>query len=96
MVSDDPPSVVIVGCALSPITSSNASQTMLREYQFNLTKLVQPIDRLHEKKSKVLWALQAPVNEDKLKAEFQMITNEQIDLYNKAAIEVKLICFILC
>lgn len=89
MVSDDPPSVVIVGCGLSSIISSNASRAMLREYQFNLTKLVQPIDRLHEKKTKVLWALQAPVNEDKLKLEYQMITNEQIDLYNKAAIEVK-------
>lgn len=49
---------------------------------------MQPIDRLHEKKSRVLWALQEPINEDKLKPEFEMVTNEQIDLYNKAAIEV--------
>lgn len=61
---------------------------MIREYQFNLTKLVQPIDSLVGKNTKVLWALQEPVNEGKLNAEFRMVTNEQIDLYNKAAIEV--------
>lgn len=61
---------------------------MLKEYQFNLTKLVQPIDSLLDKKTKVIWALQEPVNEGKLKAEFHMVTNEQIDFYNKAAIEV--------
>lgn len=88
MVADDPPSVIIVGCGLSPIISSNGSQTMLREYQFNLTKLVQPIDRLYERKTKVLWALQAPVNEEKLHPDLQMVKNELIDLYNKAAIEV--------
>lgn len=64
---------------------------MLREYQFNLTNLVQPIDRLVEKKTKVLWALQEPVNEEKIGIEFQMVTNKQIDLYNKAAIEVNVI-----
>lgn len=90
MDADDPPSVIIVGCALSPIITSNGSQTMLHEYQFNLTKLVQPIDRLYERKIKVLWALQSPVNEEKLHSDLQMIKNELIDLYNKAAIEVKI------
>lgn len=63
---------------------------MLQEYQKNLTRLVQPIDRLHEKKTRVLWALQEPVNEDKLKPDYHMVTNEQIDMYNKQAIEVRL------
>lgn len=63
---------------------------MLQEYHVNLTRLVQPIDSLHEKKTKILWALQEPINEDKLKAEFQMVTNEQINLYNRAAVEVRI------
>lgn len=73
-----------------PIISLNASKATLQEYQTNLTRLVQPIDALYNKKTKVLWALQEPVNEQKLKPEYQMVTNEQIDLYNKAAIEVSL------
>ncbi|KAJ8948812.1 hypothetical protein NQ318_013464 [Aromia moschata] len=87
-LSSEPPSVVVVGSALWPIIISNGSHIMLEEYQHNLTHLVQSIDRLHEKKTKILWALQEPVNQEKLKPEYQMITNEQIDLYNKAAIEV--------
>nr|CAI5835753.1 unnamed protein product [Callosobruchus analis] len=83
-----PPSVIIVGSAIWPILSSNASLYMLQEYQVNLTRLVQPIDSLHEKKTRVLWVLQAPINKEKLKPEYQPITNEEIDLYNKAAIEV--------
>ncbi|VEN43652.1 unnamed protein product [Callosobruchus maculatus] len=87
-VLTSPPSVIIVGSAMWPILSSNASLYTLQEYQVNLTRLVQPIDSLHEKKTRVLWVLQAPINRDKLKPEYQPITNEQIDLYNKAAIEI--------
>lgn len=83
-----PPSVIIVGCALSTIFASNGSADALTSYSMNLTRLVQPIDSLHEKKSRVLWVLQGPVRKEKLKAGFEMLTNEQIDLYNKAAIEV--------
>jgi hypothetical protein len=39
----------------------------------------------------VLWTLQEPVNAAKLFSSRSMITNDQIDLYNKAAIEVFLI-----
>lgn len=87
-VSKEPPSVIIAGCALEAIRISNASLTMVEEYKVNLTRLVQPIHNLHKKKSKVLWALQEPVNPDKLKPEMQIITNEIINLYNKAAMEV--------
>ncbi|KAG5898071.1 hypothetical protein JTB14_001777 [Gonioctena quinquepunctata] len=86
--SIDPPSVIILGSALWPIISSNGSLSKLQEYHFNITRLVQPIDRLYKKKTRILWALQEPVNEEKLKPGQQMVTNEQIDLYNKAAIEV--------
>ncbi|CAH1979746.1 unnamed protein product [Acanthoscelides obtectus] len=87
-LSPSAPSVIIVGSAIWPILSSNASLYMLQEYKVNLTRLVQPIDGLHEKKTKVLWVLQAPINREKLKPEYQPVTNEQVDLYNKAAIEV--------
>lgn len=60
---------------------------MVDEYQMNLTRLVQPIDHLY-KKTKTLWVLQEPVNRGKLKPEWQMISNELINLYNSAAIEV--------
>jgi hypothetical protein len=38
----------------------------------------------------VLWTLQEPVNAEKLHPARAMITNEQIDMYNKAAMEVML------
>uniref|UniRef100_A0A1Y1N3Y2 Uncharacterized protein n=1 Tax=Photinus pyralis TaxID=7054 RepID=A0A1Y1N3Y2_PHOPY len=83
------PSVVIVGCGLWSIQKSNASFNTIQEYNVNLTRLVQPINKLHEHRTRVLWSLQQPVNPAKLRVEFQMVTNEQIDLYNKAAIEVR-------
>lgn len=86
--SKKPPSVVIVGSALEPIRISNASQSALDEYKVNLTRLVTPIGRLHSVNTKILWVQQEPVNEDKLKQEFNMFTNRIIDLYNKAAAEV--------
>lgn len=80
--------MIVAGSGLWSIKLSNASNAALEEYESNLTRLVQPIDTLHEKKTKVLWALLAPVNMEKLKLDYQMISNAQIDLYNKAAIEV--------
>lgn len=85
---DRPPSVVVVGCGWWSIKTSNASASVLHEYSANLTYLVQSINRLHQRKARVLWVLQEPVNHEKLSPDFAMITNEQIDLYNKAAIEV--------
>lgn len=87
--SSKPPAVIVAGSGLQSIKTSNASAIALEQYSYNLTRLVQPIVALHNKrKTKVLWALLAPVNPEKLKTEHQMISNSQIDLYNKAAIEV--------
>lgn len=83
-----PPSVVIAGCGLHSIKTSNGSQTVLEEYKVNLTRIVRSIDTLHEKKTRVLWALQQPVNVDKLPLDWSMVSNNKIDQYNKAAIEV--------
>lgn len=86
----NPPSVIVAGCGLWSIKISNASQSALDEYSVNLTRLLQSIEVLHEKKTRVLWTLLAPVNTAKLKPDLQMISNTQIDLYNKAAIEVNI------
>ncbi|KAI5719870.1 hypothetical protein M8J76_016173 [Diaphorina citri] len=50
--------------------------------QYNATAL----DHITEK-SRVIWNLQESVNEKKLSPEYEMITNQLIDAYNKAAIE---------
>lgn len=78
----------MVGCGLNTIKTGNASKAALQEYSMNITRLVRSIDRLHELNSKVLWVLQQPVNEDKLPPDYNVVTNEQIDLYNKAALDV--------
>lgn len=88
-VMEKPPSVVVAGCGLWSIKTSNGSEAVVQEYSLNLTRLVQPIDHLHEHKSIILWALQEQVNINKMPLEYQMVTNEHIDLYNKAAVEVK-------
>ncbi|XP_063235873.1 N-acetylneuraminate 9-O-acetyltransferase isoform X2 [Bacillus rossius redtenbacheri] len=85
---DDPPSVIVVGCAIQTMVEGNGSTDALNEYSMNLTYLVQAIDAIVEKKRYVLWALQAPVNEEKLPASLSMVTNKEIDVYNKAAVEV--------
>lgn len=86
--SDEPPNVIVAGSATWSIKESNASALALLEYSSNLTHLVRAINVVTEKKSRVLWTLQEPVNKEKLLPGRQMITNEQIDLYNKAAMEV--------
>jgi hypothetical protein len=49
---------------------------------------MQAVDTISAKRSRVLWTLQEPVNTEKLHPARAMITNEQIDMYNKAAMEV--------
>lgn len=81
----------MVGSALSIIFNSNDSKTSIEQYKVNLTRLVQPIDRLYEKKSRILWTIQAPVNEEKLAPEKAFVENNLLDLYNNAAIEVSVV-----
>ncbi|KAL1517980.1 hypothetical protein ABEB36_001672 [Hypothenemus hampei] len=81
--NDDAPSIIVIGSALWSILNSNNSKETLAEYKVNLTRLVLPIDQLYEKKSRILWTVQAPINQDKTKIE-----NNLLDLYNNAAIEI--------
>lgn len=82
--------MIIAGCGLNTIKVANGSKAVLQEYTMNLTRLVAPIDRLRKMHTKVLWALQQPVNEDKLGPDFKPVTNDQIDRYNKEALDVLL------
>lgn len=86
--SENPPSVIVAGSALWSILKSNDSISMLDQYKCNITRLVQPISQLTEKNSKVLWALQGPINTEKSVTDKSSAANNLIDLYNKAAIEV--------
>lgn len=73
---------------MSIIFNSNDSKTSIEQYKVNLTRLVQPIDRLYDKRSRILWTIQAPVNEERLEPEKASVENNLLDLYNNAAIEV--------
>lgn len=90
---DKPPSIIVAGNGLAMIRATNSTTPgAFNEYTSNLTRLIQPIERLNEKFTRVLWTLQAPVNEEKLMNEYKMITNEQINLFNK---EVIILIFII-
>ena len=83
------PKIVVAGCGIQSIKENNASMQSLEDYRANLTRLLPEIDRFSGSgSSQILWLLQHPVKEEKLSEENSMITNEQIDLYNKAALDV--------
>lgn len=81
------PNIVIVGSATHSIKQSNASLNALEYYQKNLTILLPYMDSLN-RSTTILWVLQDPIKHELLKDDRAMITNEQIDAYNKAAMEI--------
>ncbi|XP_042898076.1 N-acetylneuraminate (7)9-O-acetyltransferase isoform X2 [Parasteatoda tepidariorum] len=81
------PSLIVTGSGLWAIKLSNASIDMFYGYERNLTYLV-PILNSLTPATKILWVLQDPVQTEKLDPSKKMITNEQIDMYNKAAMDV--------
>lgn len=81
------PNIVVMGSATHSIKSSNASLKALEYYRKNLTLLLPHMDKLSDS-TNILWVLQDPVLPEKLKPDRLMITNEQIDLYNKASMEI--------
>ncbi|XP_017465459.1 PREDICTED: CAS1 domain-containing protein 1-like [Rhagoletis zephyria] len=84
---DERPNIIIAGSATHSIKQSNASLQALEYYRHNLTILLPYMDALNQT-TKILWALQDPIKHDLLRKDREMITNEQIDAYNKVAIEV--------
>lgn len=82
------PKIVVTGSATWSIRESNASMQALESYSANLTRLLSSIESMGSSGTEVLWVLQDQINPEKLTPDRIMITNEQIDLYNKAAMDI--------
>ncbi|KAK7590435.1 hypothetical protein V9T40_002048 [Parthenolecanium corni] len=80
------PRIIVIGCSLWSIKTSNGSKEILGDYYHNITLLL-PIFQQLCRSSRVLWVLQAPVNEEKLNVSHAAITNALIDQYNDAAVK---------
>lgn len=85
--ASDRPKIVVTGSATHAIKVSNASLVALEQYRQNLTRLMPLMEEMGDT-SQILWVLQDPVVEERLSPDRIMITNEQIDLYNEAAMEI--------
>ncbi|XP_030644995.1 N-acetylneuraminate (7)9-O-acetyltransferase [Chanos chanos] len=79
------PNVIIIGAATWSIKLHNGSNWALSQYKTNLTFIASPLEKLAER-SEIYWVLQDPVHEETLNDNRKMITNEQIDNYNEAAL----------
>lgn len=86
--SDQPPSVIVACTGLQLLKTRNTTGLLLDEYKRNLTHLVQAIDSLAERKTQILWKLIESVDASKLKNDYKKINNNDIDAYNRAAIEI--------
>lgn len=86
---DDPPSAIVAGCTYAGILLGNLTDDTMNKFSINLTRLVKPIDVLIEKKSKVLWKIQDPVNaEQTLNGEWKNVQNADIDKFNQAVYDI--------
>ncbi|XP_074654898.1 N-acetylneuraminate (7)9-O-acetyltransferase-like isoform X2 [Tubulanus polymorphus] len=83
----DRPNLVITGSATWSVKLSNGSKEFLGNFKVNLTYIVPYFNKL-KSTMKVLWMLQDPVVESRLVPNHSMITNERIDEYNRAAIDI--------
>ncbi|KAK4300437.1 hypothetical protein Pmani_027363 [Petrolisthes manimaculis] len=81
------PQLIVMGGATHDIKDSNGSSQALEQYKSNLMDLLSSLDQIGSR-TRVLWMLQDPVVHEKLKPEQCAITNDQLDLYNMAAMEV--------
>uniref|UniRef100_A0A4W5LLF0 CAS1 domain containing 1 n=1 Tax=Hucho hucho TaxID=62062 RepID=A0A4W5LLF0_9TELE len=61
------------------------SSEALQQYRANLTAISLPLEQLAED-GEVYWVLQDPVHEESLSDNRKMITNEQLELYNKVVL----------
>ncbi|CAH0584540.1 unnamed protein product [Chrysodeixis includens] len=86
--ADQPPSVIVASTGLRLLKTRNTTDLVLEEYKRNLTHLVQAIDSLAARNSQVLWKLIESVDASKLKNDNKRINNNDIDSYNRAAIEI--------
>ncbi|XP_049606878.1 N-acetylneuraminate 9-O-acetyltransferase [Syngnathus scovelli] len=80
------PDVVILGAATWSIKLHGGSSDTLKQYKVNVTAMAGYLERL-ARRGEVYWVLQEPVNEEVLRKDRKVITNEQLELYNKAAVD---------
>ncbi|XP_051791780.1 N-acetylneuraminate 9-O-acetyltransferase isoform X1 [Erpetoichthys calabaricus] len=81
------PHIIVVGAATWSIKLHNGSAEALNQYKTNLSSIARVLEKLADY-SDVYWVLQDPVYEDLLNENRKMITNEQIDSYNDAALTI--------
>lgn len=89
-ISSDPnlqPKIIITGSASWMIKQSGNSELALDSFRKNLTRLLPLINKISQN-SEVLWILQSPVVEERMVGPRKNITNDLIDLYNKAAMYI--------
>ncbi|XP_058060774.1 N-acetylneuraminate 9-O-acetyltransferase [Anopheles bellator] len=82
---EDPPSLIIASCSYPTFARGNVTEEIQRAYEKNLTRLVTPIDRLHAKKTKIIWKLQDPIDQENGSEEWKSVRNEDVDRINQAA-----------
>lgn len=90
-IDDVVPSAVVVSCTHNHFFNGNLTEEILQNYSKNLTRIVQPIEKLITKKSKILWKLQDPIDSTDVlisNNDWKNISNEDIDKYNHAAYEI--------
>lgn len=87
---EDSPSAIVASCTYSGFYNGNLTLDTLNKFHINLTRLVQPIDGLIAKKSKVLWKLQDYINEDvdHLADDWKNVQNSDIDKFNQAIYDI--------
>ncbi|TDH04272.1 hypothetical protein EPR50_G00150230 [Perca flavescens] len=81
------PDIVILGAATWSIKLHSGSSETLQQYKANLTAIAMHLEKLTDH-GEVYWVLQDPVNEEVLSENRKMITNQQLELYNEAAVDV--------
>ncbi|XP_053658423.1 N-acetylneuraminate 9-O-acetyltransferase [Anopheles marshallii] len=82
---EDPPSLIIASCTYATFQRGNVTDEIQKAYEKNLTRLVTPIDRLYAKKTKIIWKLQDPVDQESSPEEWKNVRNEDVDRINQAA-----------
>lgn len=60
----DIPMAIIASCAYKDLYQGNLTESILDQFKVDLGRLVKPIDDLVERKTKVLWKLLDPIDED--------------------------------
>lgn len=85
---DDPPSLIVASCTYSKFHNGNVTKEVQKAFEKNLTRMVKPIDSLVAKKSKVIWKLQDPIDQDRLSDEWKNVQNDDIDRINQVAYNI--------